>query len=170
MKQHHFKKSKLSQICSWEAYEWLDNWLNKEKFPNYPFKYEPKDYFYKNTKHREYLSKFIESVIIEILKHKGADPQKAPDKGRYIDKTQLVTDSIGRTRKIGGGMYVKQKGVRPGRADVQVFFKGNMWNFEVKVGKDRLSLDQLQERERALTNGERYEVIKTIDDILVLIK
>ncbi len=152
MKQHHFKRSKLSDICSWEGYQWLQKWVS-DRHPQYPYAYEPNKYFYTNTSHREYLSKFIEDVMIKVLQGSGADPQKAPDKGRQIRKGNKM-------------IYIKQKGVKRGRADVICFFNGKMYNLEVKVGKDRMSPDQIKEQQRAESNGEEYVIIKTVDDFI----
>ena len=152
MKQHHFNRSKISRVCSWNAYQWLTDWINA-KHPTYPYDYEPNKYFYANTTHREYLSKFIEDVMTKVLKEHGADPQKAPDKGRQI-------------RKGGKQIWIKQKGVKTGRADIICFFNGKMYNLEVKVGKDKMSPDQIKEQQRAIQNGEEYVIIKTVDDFL----
>ena len=152
MKHHHYKRSKLATVCSWRAYEWLMDWI-KEKHPQYPYSYDPNKYFYNNTSHREYLSKFIEDVMTKVLKGHGADPQKPPDKGRMI-------------RKNGKQIYIKQRGVKAGRADIVCFFNGKMYNLEVKVGKDKMSEEQIKEQQRALQNGEEYVIIKTVDDFL----
>lgn len=167
MKPHHFQKSKISQICSFEAYEWLQRWI-ADQYPGYSYPMTPKDYFYRNTKHRQYLSKFIESVIVKVMRSLGADPIKADDKGITVDKTEQVTDVMGRQRTIGSVQWVKNTKARPGRADIVVFYKG-MLNLEVKVGNDRQSPDQLREQQRAEQNGEQYIVIKTIDDFLSII-
>ena len=161
-------KRKISKVCSEEAYDWLQKWIIDQN-PNYPYPDTPMTHFYRNTIHREYLSKWIESVIVKILRSKGADPQKAPDKGQSIDKSKVVTDVLGMKRVIGSRVFVKQKGVRPGRADVTCFFNGKQYNMEIKVGNDRMSELQLIEQKRAISNGEQYIIIKTIDEFIKLL-
>lgn len=160
---------KLSTVCSKESYDWLQAWII-ETNPTQRYPMSVQEYFYRNRSHREYLSKFIESVIVNVLRSKGADPQKAPDKGLYVDNSKTVTDVVGLQRKIGSGKFVHQKGVRPGRADVTCFFNGEFYNLEVKVGNDRQSAAQKAEQKRCLSNGERYEIIKNVDEFLKLIE
>lgn len=168
MKQSNFNRSKLARIMTWEAHEWLCEWI-KQRHPVNPYPMEPKDYFYKNTGHREYLSKFIEDVIIKVLRFKGCDPHKAPDKGKVIDNREMVTNVLGQKKIIGSKTYVKDQKVRPGRADVGCFFNGSMYNLEVKVGKDRMSYEQIKERERCEANGEKYVVIRMVDDFITIL-
>lgn len=161
-------KRKLDSVCSKESYVWLQAWI-KNEFPSMRYPLEPKDFFYKNVKHREYLSKFIESVIVKVLRSYGADPEKPNDKGKSIDTSKEFIDVVGFTRKIGGRTFIKDKNVKAGRADIKCFFNGKMYNMEVKVGKDRLSDQQKIEMQRALKNGEEYIIIKTVDDFIELI-
>ncbi len=165
--QHNRKK--LSQVCSLEAYQWLQQWIVDLR-PNAKYPPRPEHYFYKNTTHRKYLSNFVESVIVMVMRKKGCDPIKAKDAGKSIDKSKTVTDVLGRTKNIGGRVWVRDKDVKPGRADIVVFYKGQLWNLEVKVGHDRQSDAQRVEQQRALRNGERYEVIRSVDDFLGLIE
>jgi hypothetical protein len=161
-------KLKLNAICSPTAYQWLQRWIIS-RAPSNRYPLRPEQYFYSNTKHREYLSKFIESVIILVLRSKGADPIKANDKGRSVDASKVVTNVLGHQRTIGGRIFVKDKSVRPGRADITVFFSKTMYLLEIKVGHDRMSEAQKQEQARAEANGEKYVIIKTVDDFINLI-
>lgn len=160
---------KLSKVCSEEAYQWLQDWICKQN-PSFPYQMNPMQYFYTNTAHREYLSKWLEAVIVKILRSLGADPIKAPDKGTYRDNSKVVTDVVGFQRKVGSGQWTKNKNVRPGRADIKCYFNSKMHNLEIKVGKDRMSEAQKREQQRAEANGEVYMIIKTIDDFLTLIR
>jgi len=113
---------------------------------------------------------FIESVIVFLLREYGCDPVKAKDKGRSIDKSIQFTDVIGRTRTIGGRVFVRDKDVKKGRADIKCYIgrgkKRGMYNFEVKALKDRQSEDQKIEQQRAEVNGEHYVIIHTVDEFL----
>jgi len=162
-------KSKLSAICSNDSYDWLQRWIIS-RTPNFPYPMKPEKYFYSNTNHREYLSKFIESVMVLVLRSIGADPVKAPDKGKRIDNIEIHKDVLGHQRVNVRSTYVKDKTVREGRADVTCFFKGSlglgMYNFEIKVGRDAQSEAQKKEQERCEKNGEFYIIIKNIDDFI----
>jgi len=130
------------------------------------------EYYYRNTSHRQYLSKWLESVIVAVLKSHGADPHKAPDRGRRVDKTQVVSDVVGFQKQIGSVIWAKDSRVKVGRADITCFFNGvngiGMYNLEVKVGKDRPSKLQLAEKLRAESNGEFWFWVKTLDDFLYI--
>lgn len=165
MVQAQHKKRKLSKVCSLEAYNYLENWI-KEKNPRDRYPLPVKSYFYSNTGHREFLSKFIEAVIWRMLRKEGCDPMIAPDKGISVDRSQIVTDVIGRKRVIGGRSYIPNPKAKPGRADIVCFWRGQYWNFEIKVGADRQSAVQKAEQQRAERNGEKYVIIKTVDDFL----
>lgn len=168
MTDKQFNRLKLSKVCSLEAYSWLQKWII-ERHPGNPYPGEPKSYFYRDTSHRMYLSKFIESVIIKVLKSTGASPIKANDAGTYRDTSKTVIDGLGNQRKVGSGTWTKAANVSPGRADVVCFFNGALHNIEVKVGNDKLSTLQLKEMERAVMNGEVFSVVKTIDDFIKLL-
>lgn len=164
MTQNQFKNAKFSKVMSFEAYLYI--YLFAEERNKVLRMKNPMQTFYSKTNHRQYLSKFIESVILKMLRAKGADPVKVQDSGKYIDNSKTVSDILGILRIIGSGEYVKDATVRPGRADVRCFYNGKMYNLEVKVGADRMSEAQINEQQRATLNGEEYVIIKTIDDFL----
>ena len=153
MTESQLKRSKLSEICTLEAYKWLQDLIISWN-PNVPYPLTPKQSFFKNTGHREYLSKYLEAVIMMTLKKAGGDPINAPDKGR------MTTDHL------GNKTFQFNPKVKKGRADVKCFIFGKMVNFEVKVKKDRMSEFQHEEQSRAEANGEIYLIIKTVDDYM----
>lgn len=169
MTTNQFNRMKLANIMTFETYNWLSDWL-KSRYPHYKYDLKPEKYFYSNTKNRFYLSKFLESVIIKVLKYYNADPVKAADAGKWIDTSHVVSDVVGNQKKIGSGNWIKAANVHPGRADIKCFFRGQMYNLEVKVGRDRMSDEQKAEQKRAEQNGEIYLIIKTVDDFLKILQ
>jgi hypothetical protein len=157
--------SKIATICTDKAYAWMQQWINF-KCPNNKYPLTPEQYFYTNTSHREYLSKFIESVISLVLRDEGADVIDSSDKGQKIDTSKTYRDVLGHDRRTNESVYVKSGNVRPGRADRKAFVFGKMYNFEVKVNKDTQSDLQKKEQARAEANGEIYIIIKTVDDFM----
>jgi hypothetical protein len=151
MTEKQFQTKKLSAICSLDSYLWMEQWFNDRN----PLKYKmkPEDHLKVKTGDRFYLSKLMESLLNKLCKDLGADPIKAPDKGRKISQN-------------GKDIYIKVKGVKVGRADVKCFVFGKMWNFEVKAPGDRMSEHQKEEQERCIKNGEQYLIIKSIDEIV----
>jgi len=167
MTQKQLNRMKLSAVCSLQAYEWLQKWII-ERHPGNPYPGEPKTYFYRNTTHRQYLSKFLESVIIKVLRSKGANPIKAVDSGKFVDTSKIVTDVTGGKRSIGSGNWVRDYRVKKGTADITCYFNGSMgcgmYNMEIKAKKDVMSDMQKKEQTRAEANGEFYVIIKNVDN------
>lgn len=166
IQESQHKRMKLAKVCSYRAYQWLENWCEDEQ-SKYPL--QPKDYFYSVTNNRQYLSKFIESVMLKVLRSLNCDPIKAVDSGKVLDTRKTVISPYGGSKTIGSRIYVKDSRVKVGRTDIKCFFNGEMWNYEVKVGKDRMSPEQKKEKARCEANGEKHAIIKTVDDFLNLI-
>ena len=121
---------------------------------------------------RDYLSATIEGVIMTYYNLiQGYEAVKPRDKGRYIDKSYTAIDVIGRTKHIKDGVFIRQKDVMPGMADIKVEkiipggFRQVMW-IEVKVGKDRQSDEQKAFEALCKERGERYRIVKSVDDFL----
>jgi hypothetical protein len=150
MTDKQFQTKKLSAICTLPTYLWMEQWFN-DRNPM-PYKMKPEDHLKVKTSDRFYLSKVMETLLNKICKDLGADPIKAPDKGRKITQN-------------GKDIFIKVKGVKKGRADVKCFVGGKMWNFEVKAPGDRMSEEQKVEEQRCIANGEVYFIVKSIDEI-----
>lgn len=157
---------KINSICSEAAYEWLQNWINEQHPGAYPG--TPLNYFYRNTAHREYKSRFLESVILRLCNAKGGRARKPADKGRSIDTSKIVTNVLGQQKKIGGRVFVKNRNVIAGEADIQWIYKGRVISLECKIGSDRQSTVQIAEQKRAIENGEEYYIIKSVDEFIKL--
>lgn len=80
----------------------------------------------------------------------GAFFQRQNSQGQYDSR-------LGRWRKSG---------TTAGIADVQVTHEGRVYNFEIKIGKDRQSDVQKDVEERLLRAGGHYAIIKRYDDFL----
>ena len=147
------KNLKIASICSPEAYQKLKLLLQK-KHEGFPKAYliPPEKYFYKNTSHREYLSKWLEAVICNLLNFAGHPTKKVETTGRKIKA------------KSGKEIYIKTRTSRKGEPDVMAIIDGRAVYFEVKIGADRLSDDQKTFIERLQKAGAVVHIIKTVDD------
>ena len=148
-----YNRMKFSKIASLAAYERLRKWI-RNKNPNLPDHalLDPKDYFYKNTSHRQYLSKLLETIIITLLNKAGHIAKKVETRGIQV-----------KTKKgpiwIPGGVKMTK-----GEPDVISTIKGRTVYWEVKVGKDSLGDEQKEFIERAREAGALVYVVKTVDD------
>ena len=157
-----YQRKKISKICSYEAYIWLQNWIAEYRERKYPeaaktgyFTIKPEEYFYKNTLHREYFSKFLESVIVDVLNKSGHIAKKVETAG-----VPIVAKS-GKTIRVPGNRKVNK-----GEPDVFSLINGKMVYWEVKIGADRLSADQKIYIERVEKSGGIVFVVKTVDEFI----
>lgn len=60
----------------------------------------------------------------------------------------------------------RKSGTTAGIADVQVTHEGRVYNFEIKIGKDRQSDVQRDVEARVKMAGGHYAIIKCYDDFL----
>jgi len=164
MTKKQYAQKKLSTICTIEAYGQLVA-LIKEHRPNNPYPLPPETYYYRNTKHREYLSKFLEEVIIRTLSLRGFEAKKVNTRGKMIDQRKTYTDVLGNRKTIGSMTWVKDHTATKGEPDVKSLMYGVTVYWEVKIGADKLSPEQIAFKERG---KGRYivEVVKTVDEFL----
>ena len=156
MTEKQFQTLKLSKVCSYEAYQWLERiTLQLQSKQRYPL--AVKDYFYSQTGHRQYLSKFLESVITKLVNKSGNFAKKVETTGAKI-KT-----------KTGKEIYVKAGHKVKGEPDVMTIIDGRTIYFEVKVGSDRLSTDQTNMISRLEQAGARVYVVRTVCDVLEIL-
>lgn len=149
------KKLKIAAITSAEAYEILKKHITS-KAPNFPESYNtaPERYFYGNTQHREYLSRWLENVIVSIINHSGGVASKVNTVGAKIKA------------KSGKEIYVKHRAAKKGEPDVRAIIRGQAIYYEVKIGSDRLSVDQNNYITELIHAGAKVYIIKTVDDFL----
>ena len=156
MTEKQFQTLKLSAICSYQAYQWLERIVNQlQEKQRYPL--PVKEYFYSQTGHRQYLSKFLESVITRLVNASGNFAKKVETTGAKI-KT-----------KTGKEIYVKAGHKVKGEPDVMTIIEGRTIYFEVKVGIDRLSTDQATMIARLEQAGARVYVVRTVCDVLEIL-
>ncbi len=164
MTPKQYQQKKISQICSFEAYSTLKNWIVEYRERKHSsaaktgyFAIEPEKFqgFYKNTSHREYLSKFLENMIVFMLENSGYIAKKVETKGTKIKA------------KSGKEIYI-QSGIKvnKGEPDVYALINGVAAYFEVKVKADKLSDAQSDYIERLEKNGAKVYIIKTVDEFL----
>jgi hypothetical protein len=165
MTEKQFKRLKIAQICTINDYATLYAAI-KEKSPNMPEKalIPPEKYFYSNVSHREYLSRWMEGVILFLLKQRGIICKKVKTTGIRVDNREIITDVLGRQRVIGSEEWVQDtRGAIKGEPDVQAIIQGRAVYFEVKIKADRLSKDQKQFIDQS---GATVFIIKTVSDFL----
>ena len=156
MTEKQFHSLKLSKVCSYETYQWLEHIVNQLQ-TGQPYPLPVKEYFYSQTGHRQYLSKFLESIITKLVNKSGNFAKKVETTGAKI-KT-----------KTGKEIYVKAGHKVKGEPDVMTIIDGKIIYFEVKAGNDRLSTDQATMIARLEQAGARVYVVRNVCDVLEIL-
>lgn len=100
--------------------------------------------------------------IIDFINYSGGQAERISVTGRYIDNSKIVTDVIGRQRKIGSGQWIKSS-MTKGSADVSAVLNGKTIKIEVKIGRDKLSDQQIRYKEKVERAGGIYIVALSWD-------
>lgn len=115
----------------------LELQANIKKYPNMNPKYFGSINYKPNT------TNGLTRCVIDFIKYNGGQAERISNSGRYIDMSEIVTDCIGRKRKIGSGQYVPGSGTN-GTADISATIKGRSVKIEIKFGNDKQSDAQKQ--------------------------
>jgi hypothetical protein len=118
----------------------LKKTYDKAKHPNFP------DYARVEPKYTDKTANGLTKAVCDFLNLSGHQAERISTTGRYIDESKVVTDVLGRKRKIGTGKYIPGNGTK-GSADISSTIKMNIngrligvsVKWEVKIGKDRQS-------------------------------
>ena len=153
MTESKLKRLKISPLVTVKSYNCLKEY--KESQSSMPYQIAPENSFYKNKRHRNYLSKWLEAVIVYIITHDGWFAKKVETTGRKV-----------RT-KMGKEVWVKSGADKvKGEPDIQSLIDGSLVYWEVKVGNDRLSKEQKEFIVDIESKGAKVHVVKTLDGFL----
>ncbi len=133
----------------------------KEKYPNTPE--GAYSYYDKSDK----TANGLEQCICDFMKFEGHFSERIKNQGRKVDKTEVVSDVLGRRRVIGSSHYIAGSGTN-GTSDVKIQLApyGITWSCEVKIGKDRQSEAQQTYQAKVTKVGGYYTLTHTFDEFL----
>lgn len=132
----------------------------KKNYPNFPEFAIPPEKFGDKTANE------LTKTICKFITYIGGQAERISNQGQYRDNTKIVTDVLGRKRKIGSGQWTKGQGTN-GTADISSIYKGISFKIEVKIGKDRMSQAQLRYQQEVEQAGAVYLVAKDFDTFIV---
>jgi len=150
MKQHHFNRSNLADLMTWEEYQLLeDAWMayNAKRTPSYPSKYIVP---VKDVISGLRPSNTIENCIVLYAKWTGLY------QAENIKNTGTWRPGIG---------YIPGRGQK-GTADISATIRGKSVKIEVKYGKDRQSDDQKAYQAEVERAGGLYWIVRTFTDFM----
>lgn len=95
----------------------------KERYPSNPYPPHPK---FKDT-----TSNGLTKAVITCISLHGFQAERINSTGRSIDNTEIITDAIGRSRKVGSLEWIKGSS-KKGTADISSTILGRSVKIEVK--------------------------------------
>jgi hypothetical protein len=128
----------------------------KVKYPSFP------DHCIPVPKYSDKTANGLTKCVKDFLNLLGHQAERISSMGRMIDKTQVVTDCIGRRKTIGSMQYIKGTSTN-GTADISATIKGRSVKIEVKIGKDKMSQAQYKYKDDILRAGGIYFVATDFD-------
>ena len=132
----------------------------KKNYPNFPEFAIPAEKFGDKTANE------LTKAICKFITYIGGQAERISNQGQYRDNTKIVTDVLGRKRKIGSGQWTKGQGTN-GTADISAIYKGISFKIEVKIGKDRMCQAQLRYQQEVEQAGAVYLIAKDFDTFIV---
>ena len=128
----------------------------KIKYPNVP------DHCIPQPKYSDKTANGLTKCIKDFLNLSGYQAERISSMGRMLDKREIVEDCLGRRKQIGSIQYIKGASTN-GTADVSATIKGKSVKIEVKIGKDRMSQDQIKYRDAIIRAGGIYFIATDFD-------
>jgi len=140
-----------------KALEVLADEKAREKHPDMPPQYlAPRHY-------RDDTANGLTRCIIEWLRLNGHQAERINTTGRYIDRSKVFTDTLGHSRIIGSGRWIRTSGTR-GSADISATVNGKAVKVEVKAGRDRQSKFQKEYQRQIEAAGGVYIIARSLED------
>lgn len=116
-------------------------------------------------KYSDRTSNDLTRCILDFLKFKGQQGERIACTGHYLDQSKLVTDTLGFTRRIGSGKWIKGS-MQPGTADISATIQGLSVKIEIKIGKDRQSQKQHEYQNQVKKSGGKYIIVTSFQNFL----
>jgi len=107
----------------------------------------------------------LTACVTDFLIYSGHHCERTGNEGRTVDDSKIVTDYLGRTKKIGSVKRIPSQGTI-GTSDLKACINGRFIAIEIKFGHDRQSEAQKGYQEKIESSGGIYIIVKTLDDFL----
>lgn len=117
------------------------------------------EYAIPKTKFRDDTANGLTKCVIAWINLNNGQAERISNTGRYVDNTKIVTDVIGRKRKIGSGKWIPGTGTN-GTADISATIHGRSVKIEVKIGRDKQSQAQKKYQKQIEKSGGIYFIAR----------
>lgn len=118
----------------------------------------PPSHYINTNKYSDRTANNLTKCVIDWLKLNNHQAERISVTGRYIDNSQIVTNCIGQTKRIGSGKWIKPS-MQAGTADISATIGGMSVKIEIKIGKDRQSEVQKQYQYEVERSGGVYLIV-----------
>lgn len=102
--------------------------------------------------------------VVDWINFNGGQAERISTTGRVINKSKVVTDVMGITRKIGSSTYIPSTGTK-GSADVSATIQGRSVKIEIKM-KDKQSIHQILYQKSIENAGGQYWLVHSFDEFM----
>lgn len=126
----------------------------KRKYPSLP------DHGLSVKSYSDKTANGLTRCIIDFLRFEGWQAERINCTGRLIDNRQVITDVIGRHKRIGSSQWIPTSGQR-GTADISAIIQGCSIKIEVKIGRDRQSPAQKEYQRQVEQSGGVYFIARS---------
>ena len=137
---------------------------HREKYPDWPER--PARYLGSwSDKKANGLTK----MIIKYLQLKGCQAERISVTGRLVDNRKVVENVLGQSQQIGSAYYIPSS-MQKGSADISATIAGQSVKIEVKIGKDKLSHEQMVYQMAVERAGGTYIIAKSFETFIAWYK
>lgn len=123
----------------------------------------PRDYVPRH-KYIDTTANGLTRCIVDWINFNGGQAERINTMGRVIDKSIMVKDVMGNSRKIGSSSYIPGTGTK-GSADISATIKGRSVKIEVKM-KDKQSEHQIKYQQAIENAGGQYWLCHNFDEFM----
>ena len=100
----------------------------------------------------------LTKCIIDHQRFTDNQGERVSVTGRYIDRSRIVSDTLGHRKRIGSGMWIPSS-MQKGSADISAIIKGRAVKIEIKMPKDSQSAAQKLYQNQVERAGGLYWII-----------
>ncbi len=116
-------------------------------------------------KYEDHSANGLCKCILDFLRFKGHQAERISCTGRYLDQSKTITDTLGFTKRIGSGKWIKAS-MQAGTADISCIINGKSVKCELKIKTDKQRPEQVEYQKQVEAAGGVYWICHSFDEFL----
>jgi hypothetical protein len=129
----------------------------------------PESHYTSTRKYSDKTANGLCKCVIDWLRLNNWQSERILCTGRYMDNSKIVTDCIGRVRRVGSGKWIPAS-MQRGTSDLSATILGRSIKIELKIGHDKQSKYQKEYQKQVEAAGGVYYIAKDFDSFLLWYK